>query len=197
MLFRRTIASGLFLTAALLPAAARADDTAVYSFGTVNASVSPQQAQVNAQLADARPDLLVTYGGALPVVDKNVGGLAQLGLGGHLGLPYGGKWRTNTRYPDYYNAGLFNRFFSPTLDSPSYGDYLRLIAPGYSITTWTDRVAGLANAGFGSALDQWTGAVYYLPRQRSFGPHSGVIDLSPMPKIKPHPDLQDSRSFHP
>ena len=117
-------------------------------------------------------------------------------IAAHFGLPFAGGFRSGVRYPDYYNTGLFNRFFSPTLDSPNYGDYLRLIAPGYDITTWTDRVAGIANAGFGTALDQWTGAGYYLPRQRSFAPNTGKVDLNPMPKFKSHPELQDARSFN-
>lgn len=87
------------------------------------------------------------------------------------------------------------RFLTHALNSSSYAnyaaDYARLFAPGYAVTTWTDRMFGAIDAGYGGPVDGWTAAAYYLPRAR--GPvrrGESAPDLSTMPAFRPHPELQ-------
>jgi hypothetical protein len=74
-------------------------------------------------------------------------------------------------------------------------DYSRLFAPNYAVTAWTDRVFGIVTGGYG-AVDGWTAAAYGLPRVA--GPRrrgETAPDLSTMPKLRAHPELQESLTF--
>jgi hypothetical protein len=74
-------------------------------------------------------------------------------------------------------------------------DYSRLFAPNYAVSAWTDRVFGIVTSGYG-AVDGWTAATYGLPRVA--GPHrrgESAPDLSIMPKLRNHPELQESLTF--
>jgi len=74
-------------------------------------------------------------------------------------------------------------------------DYSRLFAPSYAVTAWTDRVFGIVTGGYGT-VDGWTAAAYGLPRV--VGPRrrsESAPDLSPMPKLRAHPELQESLKF--
>ena len=93
------------------------------------------------------------------------------------------------------------RFLTHALNSSAYAnyaaDYVRLFAPGYAVSTWTDRVAGVVDAGYGGAVDGWTAAAYYLPRLA--GPmrrRESAPDLNPMPAFRPHPELQSHPTFN-
>ena len=97
----------------------------------------------------------------------------------------------------YYNANLFNYFLAPPPDTRAYTDYFLLTYPGYVISTWTDRVAGVPSTGVGTATDQWTAGVYYMPRVHAFGPPTEHPQLTLMPKFHPHPELDHSRTFEP
>jgi hypothetical protein len=91
------------------------------------------------------------------------------------------------------------RFLTHALASQSFSnyaaDYYRLFTPGYAVSTWTDRVYGMVDAGYGS-VDGWTAGVYMLPRVggRSYGRNSAP-DLSVMPKFKSHPELEKDPTF--
>ncbi len=74
-------------------------------------------------------------------------------------------------------------------------DYSRLFAPNYAVTAWTDRVFGIVTGGYGT-VDGWTVAAYGLsrvagPRRRS----ESAPDLSTMPKLRAHPELQENLKF--
>lgn len=74
-------------------------------------------------------------------------------------------------------------------------DYSRLFAPNFAVTAWTDRVFGVMTAGYG-AVDGWTAAAYGLPRVA--GPRrrgETAPDLSPMPALRAHPELNESPVF--
>jgi hypothetical protein len=93
------------------------------------------------------------------------------------------------------------QFLTHMLNSSSYAnyaaDYARLFAPGYAVSTWTERVFGTVDAGYGGAVDSWTAAAYYMPRLR--GParrRETAPDLSPMPELRPHPELQAPPTFN-
>ena len=73
-------------------------------------------------------------------------------------------------------------------------DYYRLFAPGHAVDTWTDRVSGYVDMGYGGAIDGWTVATYYLPARR--GPRrDSAPDLSLMPALRAHPELQQTPAF--
>lgn len=96
-------------------------------------------------------------------------------------------------------AAYAYHFLTHALGSQSFSnyaaDYYRLFTPGYAVSTWTDRVYGMANVGYGS-VDGWTAGVYTLPRVggRSYGRNSPP-DLSVMPKLKSHPELDKQPTF--
>lgn len=74
-------------------------------------------------------------------------------------------------------------------------DYSRLFAPNYAVTAWTDRVFGIVTGGYG-AVDGWTAAAYGLPRTAGPGRRrESAPDLSTMPKLRAHPELQESPRF--
>jgi hypothetical protein len=73
-------------------------------------------------------------------------------------------------------------------------DYARLFAPSYAVNTWTERVFGLVDAGYG-AIDGWTAAAYGMPRLRSGLRREMAPDLAPMPQFRRHPELEQSPSF--
>lgn len=92
------------------------------------------------------------------------------------------------------------RFLNQMLNSASYAnytaDYARLFAPGYAVSTWTGRVFGAVDTGYGGAVDSWTAATYYMPRLG--GParrRETMPDLSPMPQLRPHPELETHPTF--
>ena len=73
-------------------------------------------------------------------------------------------------------------------------DYYRLFAPGHAVGTWTDRVAGFVDSGYGGPVDGWTVATYYMPARR--GPRrDSAPDLSLMPTLRAHPELQQDPTF--
>jgi hypothetical protein len=93
------------------------------------------------------------------------------------------------------------QFLTHMLNSSSYAnyaaDYARLFAPGYAVSTWTDRMFGMVDAGYGGPVDSWTAAAYYMPHRR--GParrHESAPDLSTMPEFRPHPELQTNPTFN-
>ena len=74
-------------------------------------------------------------------------------------------------------------------------DYSRLFAPNYAVTAWTDRVFGIVTGGYGT-VDGWTAAAYGLSRVAGPRRHSeSAPDLSTMPKLRAHPELQESLKF--
>lgn len=92
------------------------------------------------------------------------------------------------------------QFLNEMLNSASYAnyaaDYTRLFAPGYAVSTWTGRVFGAVDGGYGGAVDSWTAAAYYMPRLA--GPsrrRETRPDLSPMPQLRPHPELETHPTF--
>lgn len=96
-------------------------------------------------------------------------------------------------------AAFAYRFITHALGQQSFSnysaDYYRLFTPGYAVSTWTDRVYGMVDVGYGS-VDGWTSGVYGLNRVggRSYGRNSPP-DLSTMPKLKRHPELEKQPSF--
>lgn len=73
-------------------------------------------------------------------------------------------------------------------------DYYRLFAPSHAVSTWTDRVAGFVDMRYGGAVDGWTVATYYMPRRG--GPRrDSAPDLSLMPTLRAHPELQQDPTF--
>ncbi len=93
------------------------------------------------------------------------------------------------------------RFFTQGLGSQSYrnyaSDYYRLFAPGFAVSTWTDRMFGMVDAGYGGAVDGWTAASYYMGRVR--GPvrrRETAPDLSIMPTFRAHPELSAPPTFN-
>lgn len=75
-------------------------------------------------------------------------------------------------------------------------DYYRLFSPNYAVTAWTDRVSGLVEVGYGSAVDSWTAGAHYLGRVRGRGTHrNSAPDLSKMPEFRPHPELETHPTF--
>lgn len=92
------------------------------------------------------------------------------------------------------------QFLNQMLNSASYAnyaaDYTRLFAPGYAVSTWTDRVFGAVGTGYGGPIDSWTAAAYYMPRLH--GParrDETAPDLSPMPRLRSHPELETHPTF--
>lgn len=92
------------------------------------------------------------------------------------------------------------RFLTQALASQAFAnyaaDYYRLFAPNYAVTAWTDRVSGIIDVGYGSAIDSWTAGAHYLNRVR--GPRvrrDSPPDLSTMPEFRPHPELETQPTF--
>lgn len=137
------------------------------------------------------------------VATVKFGSLAVHGTGTYYApLPpptaYDERFGKRSREADAYAF----RFLTHALSAASYAnyaaDYYRLFAPNYAVTAWTDRVAGLVEAGYGGAVDSWTAGAYYLGRVR--GPmrrSESAPDLSTMPKFGPHPELEDAPIFVP
>jgi hypothetical protein len=48
--------------------------------------------------------------------------------------------------------------------------YCRLFAPGHAVGAVTERVLGFVDMGHGGAVDGWTAAADYLPRQGRTSP---------------------------
>ena len=72
-------------------------------------------------------------------------------------------------------------------------DYYRLFAPGHAVSAWTDRVSGYGGS-YGGAIDGWTVAAYYMPKLG--GPRrDSAPDLSLMPTLRAHPELQQVPTF--
>lgn len=90
------------------------------------------------------------------------------------------------------------RFITQALSYSAFAnyanDYYRLFAPGHAVGAWTDRVAGFVDSGYGGPVDGWTAAAYYLPRRA--GRHrDSAPDLSLMPTLRAHPELQQDPTF--
>ena len=184
--------TGLFFTLMSFASANAFADTGDAGV-TVQASagVVAETAAVNAELAASRPDLLISGNGfAFSTNASNVT------LPGTTVAPLGHNF-TAQRLAAYYNNQLFNYFLAPPPDTRAYTDYFLLNYPGYVISTWTDRVAGVPSTGIGTATDQWTAAVYYMPPTHpAVGPFSHT-DLEAMPHFRPHPELDERSRFRP
>jgi len=92
------------------------------------------------------------------------------------------------------------RFLTHALASASFAnyaaDYYRLFTPGYAVTTWTERMAGVVDIGYGGAIDSWTAGAYYMARLRGPARRGETApDLSLMPKFRPHPELEQNPTF--
>lgn len=175
-------------TAALLAGhAAGANASETYSFPSAS-GLSIATAPRLAPTADAK----VT----LSVVSGTTEGLAPLSPASPA---YSGTFTTGTA-KSAADAYAY-RFFTHALTSQSYSnyaaDYYRLFAPGRAVSTWTDRMFGLVDAGYGGAVDGWTAASYYLGRVR--GPvrrRETAPDLSIMPTFRAHPELSAPPTFN-
>jgi hypothetical protein len=109
----------------------------------------------------------------------------------------------NTTYARGQAADAYAyRFLTHALSSASFAnyaaDYYRLFTPGAAVTTWTERMAGIVDVGYGGAVDSWTAGAYYLgrvpgPRRRG----ESAPDLTLMPKFHPHPELEENPTFQP
>ncbi|MBI1212184.1 MAG: hypothetical protein GC190_12025 [Alphaproteobacteria bacterium] len=188
----RSISSLSLLVAASIvaPASAYADAGDAGVTIQSSAGVVSETAAVNADLAASRPDLLISGNGF--VFSTNA---SNTTLPGTTVAPMGRHFESAQRMA-YYNNQLFNYFLAPPPDTRAYTDYFLLNYPGYVISTWTDRVAGVPSTGIGTATDQWTAAVYYMP-----GVHPTVgpdvrPDLDPMMHFRPRPELDERSSFH-
>jgi hypothetical protein len=158
-----------------------------------SAGVVTETAAVNAELAGSRPDLVVSGNGF--VFSTNA---SNSQLPGTTIAPLGRNFNS-AQLAAYYNNQLFNYFLAPPPDTRAYTDYFLLQYPGYVVSTWTDRVAGVPSTGIGTATDQWTAAVYYMPRTHPpIGPYSDPEpDLDAMPHFRPHPELDERSRFRP
>mgnify|MGYP000988903863 CR=1 FL=1 len=87
------------------------------------------------------------------------------------------------------------RSIAPPPDTRAYTDYFLLNYPGYVVSTWTDRVAGVPSTGVGTATDLWTAAVYYMPPTRPAAGPGGRPDLDPMMHFRPRPELDERSAF--
>lgn len=100
-------------------------------------------------------------------------------------------------YGDRDAAGY--RFVTEAISTSAYAnyvaDYARVFAPGYAVKSWTDRVFGVVEIGYG-AVDGWTSATYDMARLRGPSRRSETRpDLSVMPTFRPHPELEQSPTF--
>jgi hypothetical protein len=73
-------------------------------------------------------------------------------------------------------------------------DYARLFQPGYAVTAWTGRVFGVVEAGYG-AVDGWTAAAYDMERLPGGPRREMPPDLTRMPALQPHPELEQTPVF--
>jgi hypothetical protein len=186
--------TGLVLTLMSFAAASALADTGDAGVTVqTSAGVVTETAAVNTELAASRPDLLISGNGF--VFSTNA---SNTHLPGTTVAPLGRNFNS-ARLAAYYNNQLFNYFLAPPPDTRAYTDYFLLTYPGYVISTWTDRVAGVPSTGVGTATDQWTAAVYYMPRTHpAIGPYSDPEpDLDAMPHFKPHPELDERSRFRP
>ena len=90
------------------------------------------------------------------------------------------------------------RFVTRALDYAAIAhyasDYTRLFAPGHAVSAWTERVSGHVGRDYGSAVDSWTLAAYFFPALG--GPRrDSAPDLSTMPALRAHPELQQPPVF--
>lgn len=113
------------------------------------------------------------------------------------GLGHGDRFGMRSHAAEAYGY----KFLTHALSTASYAnyaaDYVRLFAPGYAVGTWTDRMLGMVDAGYGGPVDSWTAAAYYMPRVR--GPvrrRESAPDLSTMPSFRAHPELQAPPMFN-
>jgi hypothetical protein len=188
---RSTQGLSLYL-AAMLFAAGSAHADAVGSSVTIQTSsgVVGESAAVSSDLAAARPDLFLSGNGF--VFSTNA---SNTTLPGTTVAPMGSNF-TSQQLAAYYNNNLFNYFLAPPPDTRAYTDYFLLNYPGYVVSTWTDRVAGVPSTGVGTATDQWTAAVYYMPHTRPMGGPGEHPNLDLMPRFRPHPELDEHSSFN-
>jgi hypothetical protein len=104
--------------------------------------------------------------------------------------------RMDARSHDAFAYHLLTHALSSQAFSNYAADYYRLFAPNYAVTAWTERVAGVVEVGYGSAVDSWTGGAYYLGRVRgSNARRNAPPDLSKMPTFRPHPELETAPTF--
>ncbi len=137
-------------------------------------------------------------------------GVAQPSAGVALGVSANGKVPLSPLYapngkPRFEgrpqgNDAYAYRFLTQALATQAFSnyaaDYYRLFAPNYAVTAWTDRVSGIIDVGYGSAIDSWTAGAHYLNRVR--GPRvrrDSPPDLSTMPVFRAHPELETQPTF--
>jgi hypothetical protein len=116
-------------------------------------------------------------------------------------LPLGQVYRRDTYVGRSQAADAYAyHFLTRALASSSFGqyaaDYYRLFTPGAAVSTWTERMAGVVDAGYGGAIDGWTAGAYYLAKLR--GParrRETAPDLSTMPTFRAHPELEQPPTF--
>jgi hypothetical protein len=191
------IRSTMALTAALFALVSAPTEAAeTYSFPSpggaqLGAAPTPQFAQPATESnADVKTGIVSTSVGSTDAVALSTAKLpvpvVTRGYGGRFGRS------------DEATAYAY-RFLTHALASQSFSnyaaDYYRLFTPGYAVSTWTDRVYGMVDVGYGS-VDGWTAGVYMLPRVggRSYGRDSSP-DLSVMPKFRSHPELEKEPTF--
>lgn len=182
------LAAALF---ALLSAPAEAADQTFYfpsAGGTqIGAAPVPHFVAPSAEAtADVKTGIVATEASALGAAKPPVPAVAR-GYGGRFGRS------------DEAAAAYAYRFLTHALGAQSFSnyaaDYYRLFTPGYAVSTWTDRVYGAVDVGYGS-IDGWTAGVYTL--RHVGGPSRGrdsPPDLSVMPKFRPHPELEKQPTF--
>lgn len=189
IVMRRTITiAAVAAIAALNVTSVSASDT--FTFASPNGvALSTSTPHFAPALSPKSADPAV-IGGAL-----SFGGLGS--AGDKVPLPLYAPERSRAAYG---NDPYAYHFLTHALASQSFAnyaaDYYRLFAPGYAVTAWTDRVAGIVDAGYGNAVDSWTGGAYYLGRVR--GPRTrrnAPPDLSKMPTFRPHPELEMHPTF--
>ena len=179
----------VFAAVVVATASARADTGDAGVTIQASAGVVSQTTAVNAELAASRPDLLISGNGF--VFSTNA---SNATLPGTTVAPLGRNFNS-AQLAAYYNNQLFNYFLAPPPDTRDYTNYFLLQYPGYVVSTWTDRVAGVPSTGVGTATDQWTAAVYYMPRSHPAAGPDVSQDLDAMPHFRPHPELDERSSF--
>lgn len=154
-----------------------------------------QSPQFAAPATDAQSDVKtgVVSTSATSVTDASALGASKLPVP-VVARGYGGEYGRSEAA-----AAFAYRFLTHALAQQSFSnysaDYYRLFTPGYAVSTWTDRVYGMVDVGYGS-IDGWTSGVYGLNRVggRSYGRNSPP-DLSVLPKFKSHPELEKQPTF--
>ena len=166
-----------------------------YSFPSVNgaqvAAVATPSFAPNIPIDPAQPNLVPGAPGSLSAPmnyrrDRHEPPPPAVGAGAYSGGANGG------------DAASY-RFVTEAIGSSAYAnyvaDYARIFSPGYAVKSWTNRMFGIVEIGYG-AVDGWTSATYGMERLRGSSRRSETPpDLSTMPVFRPHPELDRSPAF--